>query len=498
MSGPAGNLGFPAGAPAPELVEAGFALEVAEAPFLHAGLNLADMAHLLDLLSRRLVPLDAAARLLDLLLEVHRMPATAFPYDAAYGDPYNCRERYFVERIGDDAGWLHAGRPRREAARLAFRIGLRHQALELVVELTRFVEAVAVRAAEQADTLMPDQTYLQQAQPSTFGHYLLSFAYPMLRDSERMMHAADWVDASPAGAGCVNGSRLLPDRGLVADLLGFSGIIEHTRDAMWQTDGLVELLAVAADLVSTESKLAEDLEIWDSQEFDFVDLADAYTRASVLMPQKRNPYALAIVRGATGVLIGRLAGFLAVVKSPSARSDNLIFAYGEVPRSLELARQMTRLMTGVVETLETHPERMLASLDAGFSQATDLAEFVMARCDLDYRTAYVIVGEAVRRASREGRRGVDLTARLLDEAAAERTGRPLGLVDADLAEVLDPRAIVATRVGIGGAAPDVVCSMARSCVEQAGERRGEAARRLATFEAAEDRLLQRAREVAGA
>src|SRR5207249_2925229 len=148
----------------------------------------------------------------------------------------------------------------------------------------------------------------------------------------------------------------------------------------WQTDGLIDFLATSASLASTLSKLAEDLEIWDSQEFDFVDLAGPYTRASVLMPQKRNPYALSIVRGAAGVLIGRLSGFLAVVKTPSARTDNLIFAYGEIPRSLELAGKVTRLMAGVVATLRVHPDRMWESLQSGFSQATDLAEFVMQAC----------------------------------------------------------------------------------------------------------------------
>ena len=118
-------------------------------------------------------------------------------------------------------------------------------------------------------------------------------------------------------------------------------MIAHTRDAMWQVDGLIAVLAIGTSLVSNQSKLAEDLEIFSSSEFDFVDLDDGYSRSSVLMPQKRNPYALSIVRGASGVLIGRLTGFLAVIKSPSARSDNLIFAYGEVPRALDLARRVT-------------------------------------------------------------------------------------------------------------------------------------------------------------
>jgi argininosuccinate lyase len=266
---------------------------------------------------------------------------------------------------------------------------------------------------------------------------------------------------------------------------------------MWQTDGLVDLLATASGIATNLSKLAEDLEIWDSQEFDFVELAGPYTRASVLMPQKRNPYSLSIVRGAAGILIGRLAGFLAVVKTPSARSDNLIFAYGEVPRSLELAAKVTRLMSGVVATLSVRPERMWESLLQGFSQATDLAEFVMQSCEVDYRNAYQIVGRAVRRASQQGQRGVDVTGEMLDEAAREVLGRPLGLSGQDLSEVLDPRAIVLTRGLPGGAAPTVVRDMAGECAAQAQRARAFAEERRGRFELAERRLLERARRRAG-
>jgi argininosuccinate lyase len=479
-------------APAPELIEAGFALEIADAPLLHEGLNLADLAHVLVLLEQAIVPEDAARRLLSLLLEIARTPAGSFPYDPALGDPYNSRERYVVERLGDDAGWLHAGRPRREAARVALRLGLRRRIGGLMVDTAGFARATAELAERHAETLIPDQTYLQQAQPSTFGHYVLTFAFPALRDAERLREGMRWVDQSPGGAGCVNGSRLSIPRDREAELLGFGGVIEHTRDAMWQTDGLIHLLATGASLVSNMSKLAEDLEIWDSAEFDFVDLAGPYTRASVLMPQKRNPYALSIVRGAAGVLIGRLSGFLSVVKTPSARSDNLIFAYGEVPRSLELARKVTRLMSGVVSTLEVNEERMRGSLLGGFSQATDLAEFVMQVCGVDYRTAYQVVGATVRRAAAEGLRGVDVTGAMLDAAARDTIGRELGLSGRDLSEVLDPRSIVLTRSSAGGAAPEIVRGMAARVRARARDVSGEAERSLSQMDEAEDALLRMA------
>ncbi|MDQ1617954.1 MAG: argininosuccinate lyase [Actinomycetota bacterium] len=486
------RLGAPMDGPAPELVDSGFYLENADAPLLHAGLNLADLAHVLDLRQRDVIPAASAGRLLRLLLESVATPAEDFPYDPAFGEPYNSRERFFTQRIGDDAGWLHAGRPRREAVRIALRLHLRDQLVDLVETAATLADTIAATAAAHSRTWLPDQTYLQHAQPSTFGHYLLSFAYPVLRDARRLVDALAWTNTSPGGAGCVNGSRLLDDRDPMAQMLGFQGVIEHTRDAMWQTDGLVDMLAAAASLVGTQSKLGEDLEIWASSEFDYVTLADGFSRASVLMPQKRNPYALSIIRGASGTLIGRLSGFLAVIKSPSARSDNLIYAYGEVPRALDLAIRTTRLTEGVVRTLEVNTARMWAALEAGFCQATDLAEYVMLTCGLDYRTAYQVVGVAVRTAHEAGLRGIDLDGEMIDAAAQRYAGRTLGLAGADLTEVLDPRRIVETRTAVGGAAPGVVEKMASSCSDEAAELLGLARTSRAGFAEAQQALLDAA------
>lgn len=463
------RLGPPLTGPAQEMIDSGFALENADAPILHAGLNLADLAHVQDLYSRGVIPHAAAVDLTRVLLLAVDTAPEDFPYDPAFGELYNCRERHFTEQIGDTAGWLHAGRPRREAVRIALRLHVRDVLDDLIEASTELVTSIAKLATQHSRTLLPDQTYLQHAQPSTFGHYVLSFAYPMLRDIERFVDAYGWTNASPGGAGCVNGSRLMTDRGHIANLLGFDSVIEHTRDAMWQIDGLIAMLSTASSLLTTQSKLAEDLEIWASNEFDFVTIADGYSRASVLMPQKRNPYALSIVRGASGILIGRLSGFLAVSKSPSARSDNLIYAYGEVPRALDLAIRTTRLSNGVIATLDVNVERMRSALESGFGQSTDLAEYVMESCEVDYRTAYQIVGIAVRQASREGLRGVDLDGERLDRAAEQFRGTPLGLTGRDLTEILDPARIVATRTVTGGAAPDLVEAMAKDCIDKAAE-----------------------------
>ena len=467
---------------APELVEGGFAIEVADAPLLHRGLNLADIAHVLVLREQEVIPEQAAERLFGVLLDAERTPVEEFGYDPVYGESYNCRERRFVGLIGKDAGWLHAGRTRREAVRVALRLRLRGDLFQLIDAAVDFCSAAAELAGSHAETYLPDQTYLQHSQPSTFGHYLLSFVYAVQREIDRLEADLDWVNRSPAGSGCVNGSRLRYDRSRVAELLGFDEVIEHTRDAMWQTDGLLTAVSTATGLVTTLSKLAEDLEIWSS---------------SVMMPQKRNPYALSMVRGEAGVLIGKLTGLFAVCKTPSARSDNLIFAYGEVPRSLMLAAKATRLMAGVVAGLRINGPAMYRALESGFCQATDLAEYVMQECGVDYRTAYDVVGVTVRRAAAQGLRGIDITGDLVDAAAVETGAGPLGLTGRDLSLVLDPAAIVSTRVTRGGAAPDVVRAMAQDCLTSARAAQGRVDQRRRGVLQAEDRLLEAARSGAG-
>lgn len=478
--------------PAQELIDAGFAWEIADAAVLHHGLNMADFGHVLDLHHRGIVSDAVARQLLGALLQVHHTSAAEFPYDPQYGEAYNSRERHFAALLGDAAGWLHAGRPRREAARVALRISLRRLTAELQRSAAEFAETACAVAARHSKTFMADQTYLQQAQPSTFGHYLLGFVPPALRDAERLQMALALINESPGGAGCVNGSRLLADRGFIADILGFDKVITHTRDAMWQTDTFIDLLATSASLLSNQSKLAEDLEIWSSQEFDYVDLAGSYTRSSVLMPQKRNPYALSIIRGGNGVLIGRLAGFLAVVKSPSARSDNLIFAYGEIPRAIEYARKISDLARGVVATVTVDDTRLWKALEDGFSQATDLAEHVMLECGVDYRTAYRIVGDAVKTVSREGRRGIDIDVGILQRSAKQVAGLSLSLDPDGLTKALDPKQIVASRSSVGGAAPEVVTAMAAEYASAARRLHAHASAELSRFVRVEQDLVRRA------
>src|SRR4051812_33011151 len=284
---PEGYLGAGArvrSAPAPELVAAGYELELADAPLLAGGLALADLAHVA---AHPAIPPEDAEALKTALLE---LLDTELELDPRYGDLVNVRERELEQRIGTAAGWLNAGRPRREAGRIAFRIALRVRVLDLAAAVVRFAAGLVAVAERERATLMPDYTYLQAAQPTTAGHWLLSFAYPALRDAERLRGDLAWVNRSPGGAGGINGSRFRLDRERIAGLLGFDGPVTHTRDAMWQTDGLAELVAHAAIAATGASRFGEDVEVYAADEFGLMAIGDALCRASALMPQKRNPY----------------------------------------------------------------------------------------------------------------------------------------------------------------------------------------------------------------
>jgi argininosuccinate lyase len=458
---PDGYLGADAritSGPAPELVRTGYALEIADAPLLHDGLGLADLAHILALVDADIIPAHAAAQLASELLEMHSTPPERFPYDAIYGDAYNSREHVLETRIGANAGWLHTGRTRREAGRIAFRIAARRRLLDLHDAVNDFTCALAAAARSNAGVLWADTTYLQPAQPSTFGHYLGAFGEEASRHLDRIQASYQWMNHAPTGCGGVGGSAMRGNRVEDATTLGFDAPGWHTRDAMWSVDGLVDAVVSAMQAVVTVDRLSEDLEIFASPAFGYVRLDASLCRASVLLPQKRNPYALAVIRSGAGVLIGRCSGLMTMQRTPSARTDNWLHAYGEVASSIDLATELVRLGTAVVQTLEV--DRAALERDAGshFTGSTDLAEALVLGNGLDYRTAYRLVGRAVATAVDDGR--VALVEPDVAAAAEAILGHALEPLP-DLASTTDPATIVATRDVVGGSAPSRVEEHAR-------------------------------------
>lgn len=477
--------------PAPELIESAYWFESNDAPLLHHALTLSDLAHILHLTEQKLLPRGPAHTLVRWLMELDR--DTNFSYDPQFGDAFTNRAGWLQARDPGSVGYYSTGRARREATTVAFRLLVRRQLVELDRALIQVVTRLLDLAERHVNTLMPDYTYLQAAHPTTFGHYLLSFVYPLLRDSPRVREAFALINQSPAGIGSTNGSRLPIRRERLAELLGFDGVITHTRDAMWQVDAPLEAMNATGTLLLHLDRLAEDLQIFNTAEFGFVQLGAGLTRPSVIMPQKRNPYPLAFVRGAAGMVIGRVTGMYAIGRTPSAQVDNRLIAHGEVPRTLDLATRVVKLMATVCASLEVCPEPMARRLETSFTQATDLAEMLVQIAGVDYRTAHEIVGQVFRDLESQNKSARDITPALIAEKARAVLGRSIELSEAQLATALDPVGLVNSRVGLGGAAPTRVREMIADSRAQLESEREWVQATAQRIEVAENRLVEKAR-----
>ena len=345
------------GAAAGELVAAAYAAESAHGPRLARGLSLADLAHAVALVEGGDLAGDDAQALLRGLLELHAIPGDEFPWDPALGDAFNAREAELERRVGRSAaGWLSAGRPRREAFRVgAAADGPRGGVRELHDALVDQAAALARHARATRDGAR-DRLHLSAAgaaddrRPPAPRVRLPGAARRRpgaRRRTPRSARASPAPAAAPARAGRST-ARGSPSCSAA------TALVEHAKDAAWQADVYVELLSTLAIAATHQSQLGQDFEIYASQEFGLVELADAHSRASALMPQKKNPYALAAIRTQAGQAAGDLAGALVALHTGSARTDHFHLLNGTVPRALDEAVAIARLTASVLDGIELH------------------------------------------------------------------------------------------------------------------------------------------------
>ncbi|WP_428423428.1 lyase family protein [Methylibium sp.] len=453
-----------ASAPGAELVASAFAEELRQQTVLAEAIGCVDLAYVLALVEQGKVPRGAGRELLAALLELHERPQ-ALVLDPSLGDLYTNREHWLDARTAA-SGWLGTGRARREATTSAFHLVVCEHLLALSGALVALgLEVVACAGAHQ-DVLVADYTYLQAGQPTTFGHYLLGFVGPVLRDIGRVQSFHAGFNLSPAGCGSTNGSPLAPDRARIAALLGFDGLVTHTRDAMWQADGPIEGMAVVVSTLVNLDRLGEDLMVLASVEFGVVALGDAQSRASKIMPQKKNPFALAYIRAAANQAIGQQAALAASGRTPTGQMDNRLFAYGELPRALALASGAAGLMRATLAGLTVSRENAARTLDRSFALATDLAEALVHHADLDYRCAHRVVGRLARLLHDTNRTPASLTPADVAAAAESTLGRPVVIGRGDLAGALDARAAIEARRCVGAASEASMSSMLAGFAEQ--------------------------------
>jgi argininosuccinate lyase len=415
----------------------------------------ASIAYAAALVQAELITAEEQAQIVDGLRQVRaEFDAGTFEIMPSDEDIHTAVERRLGELIGPAAGKLHTGRSRNDQVATDLRLYLLEEMRSLDDVLLQLQLAIVETSEAHLDAIMPGYTHLQQAQPLLFSHWLMSFFWKFQRDRQRLGDAMRRTSICPLGSGALAGHPLGVDRQALAAELGFSGVAENSVDAVSDRDYVVEFLSWAALVQVHLSGLAEDLILWSSREFGFVQVDEAYATGSSLMPQKRNPDSLELMRGKTGRMVGHLAGLLTTLKGlPSAYNKDLQEDKEALFDAIDTLAIEIPIASGVIRTLKVNTGRMAAALDAA-TLATDLADYLV-RKGVPFRQSHHLVGEAVRLADALGVSLQELD--LVEYQAIHPEFAP------DVYGCFDPHASVEARDAVGGTSPMAV----RIQIEQA-------------------------------
>ncbi len=375
--------------------------------------------------------------------------AGTFPFRDEYEDIHMNVEARLRELIGPAAGRLHTARSRNDQVALDFRLWVRDACDRTIVQIKALQAALIAKAEPHAATLMPGFTHLQPAQPVTFGHHLLAYVEMFGRDASRFADARARMNECPLGAAALAGSPFPIDRHATALALGFARPTANSLDSVSDRDFALESLSAASLCAVHLSRLAEEIVIWMTPQFGFVKLTDAFTTGSSIMPQKKNPDAAELIRAKVGRVLGSLTQLTVVMKGlPLTYSKDM--QEDKVPtfEAFDALELSLAAMAGMVADLEPVAEKMAAAAGAGFSTATDLADWLVRTLDMPFRDAHHVTGAAVKKA--EGL-GVDLPGLPLAELQAIEPR-----ITAAVYDVLTPQASAASRKSYGGTSPEQV------------------------------------------
>ncbi|HEU0257395.1 MAG TPA: argininosuccinate lyase [Microbacteriaceae bacterium] len=364
-------------------------------------------------------------------------------------DVHGALERGLIERAGAELGGrLRAGRSRNDQIATLIRMYLRDHSASLARLLLGLADALEDQAARHPKAIMPGRTHLQHAQPVLLAHHLLAHCWPLVRDLERIRDWRRRNDVSPYGSGALAGTTLGLDAGLVARELGFASSTPNSIDGTAARDLVAEFAYLCAQVGVDLSRLAEEIVLWNTQEFHFVTLDDAYSTGSSIMPQKKNPDIAELARGKSGRLIGNLTGLLVTLKGlPLAYNRDLQEDKEPVFDSIDTLEVLLPAFTGMVRTMAFDEERMALLAPQGFTLATDVAEWLVKR-HVPFRRAHEVTGALVRAAEQRGTDLAGLRDDDLRHVAPELTP--------EVREVLSVAGAVAGRSGTGGTAPERV------------------------------------------
>ena len=404
-------------------------------------------AHVAMLGAQGIVSAEDAATIADGLDRVAAdYAANGVAEDLVLEDIHMQTEARLADAIGPVAGRLHTARSRNDQVATDFRLWVRDAIDQVLAALGGFQAALLVRAEEHAASVMPGFTHLQSAQPVTLGHHLMAYHAMIARDVSRFADARTRMNRCPLGSAALAGTGFPIDREMTAAALGFDGPTTNSLDSVSDRDFAIEYLTCAAQVALHLSRLAEEFVLWASQPFGFVSLSDQWSTGSSIMPQKRNPDAAELVRGHAGRIVGLMTGLMVTMKGlPLAYSKDMQDDKPPTFEAHDLLGLSIAAMTGMVESASFRTQRMRQVAEAGFSTATDLADWLVREGGLPFREAHHVTGRAVAAAEEAGLGLHELSLAQLQAIDAR--------IDARVYDVLSVDASVASRTSFGGTAP---------------------------------------------
>jgi argininosuccinate lyase len=403
------------------------------------------IAHAKMLGRQRIIPARDARRIVQGLKAIQgEIERGVFSFSPADEDIHMNIERRLTERIGSAGGKLHTARSRNDQVALDMRLFLREEVERIIAELRALEWELARAARRHIDVIMPGYTHLQRAQPVLFSHHLLAYHAMFERDRERFSGARERINVLPLGSGALAGTTFPIDRNYVARLLGFARVSKNSLDAVADRDFVLEFLATSAILFVHLSRLAEELVLWCSQEFGFIDLPDGYCTGSSMMPQKKNPDVPELIRGKSGRVFGHLQGMLTIMKGlPLAYNRDLQEDKVPLFDTVDTVKASVQITAEIVRGIKVRKERMMEAARNGFMNATDLADYLAAR-GVPFRAAHAIAGKIVRHCLAAGRR--------IEEMPLAEMRRFSRKIDQDIYHFLSAEAVIERRRAPGGTA----------------------------------------------
>jgi len=413
-------------------------------------------AHCRMLMTQGIISADDGEKILEGLAQVKgEIEAGNFTYDAKLEDIHMHVESRLTEIIGDAAGRLHTARSRNDQVATGFKLWVRDAMDQLDQALKALQLALVSKAEQNTDVILPGFTHLQSAQPVTFGHHMLAYFEMITRDRDRLRDARKRLNECPLGAAALAGTSFPIDRHQTSDSLNFRVPTANSLDSVSDRDFALEFLSCAAISAIHISRLAEEIVIWSSAQFNFISLSDKFTTGSSIMPQKRNPDAAELCRAKAGRIIGALNSLLIVMKGlPLAYSKDMQEDKEATFDAANAYALIVAAMTGMIDDMVVNETAMKLSTGKGFITATDLADWLVRVLDMPFRKAHHVTGALVALAEQKGCDLEGLTLEDMQKIAPKITE--------DVFSVLDVESSVASRKSYGGTAPDQVRLQAKA------------------------------------